>query len=60
MARNKKGFFKSLSYGTFLDVTCKEATRNALVAVKVACWFYVGEIIGRKSIIGYKTEWQGE
>ena len=41
--------------GKFLDVTMKEATKNTLVAVEIACWFYVGEIIGRRSIIGYKV-----
>ena len=41
--------------GRFLDVSVSEATRNTLVAVEVACWFYVGEMIGRKSIIGYKV-----
>ena len=41
--------------GKFLDVTLTEASKNTLVAVEVACWFYVGEMIGRKSIIGYKV-----
>ena len=37
--------------GRFLDVSVSDT----LVAVEVACWFYVGEMIGRKSIIGYKV-----
>ena len=41
--------------GKFLDCSVKEATRNTLVAVEIACWFYIGEMIGRKSIIGYKV-----
>ena len=41
--------------GKFLDVTVTQATKNTLVAVEVACWFYVGEMIGRRSIIGYKV-----
>lgn len=41
--------------GRFLDTNVKEATKNTLVAVEVVCWFYVGEMIGRKSIIGYKV-----
>ena len=47
--------FNSTLTGRFLDVSLTEATRNTLVAVEVACWFYVGEMIGRKSIIGYKV-----
>jgi hypothetical protein len=37
----------------FLDVTVKEAVANALVAVEIGCWFYLGEMIGRRHIIGY-------
>ena len=54
----KQGFsnlYRSAMYGKFLDLTVTEATRNTLVAIEVACWFYVGEIIGRRSIIGYKV-----
>lgn len=39
----------------FLNLTVKEATANTLVAVEVAAWFYVGEIIGRGSLIGYNV-----
>ena len=54
----RKGFYgiynKALS-GEFLDSTVSQATRNSLVTLEVLCWFYVGEIIGRRSIIGYKV-----
>jgi F-type H+-transporting ATPase subunit g len=33
----------------------KQAALNTLVAVEVGCWFYVGEIIGRASLIGYSV-----
>lgn len=42
--------------GRFLDVEMREAGRNALVCVEVYCWFIVGEMIGRRSIIGYKVD----
>jgi len=54
----KQGLFRlwnSTLTGQFLDVSMKEATKNSLVAVEVACWFFVGEMIGRRSIIGYKV-----
>ena len=54
----KSGFSKlwsSTLAGRFLDVSVSEATRNTLIAVEIGVWFYVGEIIGRKSIIGYKV-----
>lgn len=41
--------------GKFLDLTVKEAVANGLVAVEIAMWFYVGEIIGRRSLIGYNV-----
>lgn len=41
--------------GKFLDITVKEATVNTLVAVEIAFWFYVGEVIGRRSLIGYNV-----
>lgn len=54
----RKGFsnlYRSTTTGKFLDVTVTEATKNSLVAIEVACWFYIGEIIGRRSLIGYKV-----
>ena len=47
--------YNSALSGRFLDISLTEATRNTLVAVEVACWFYVGEMIGRRSIVGYKV-----
>ena len=41
--------------GKFLDVTVKEACVNTLVAAEIAFWFYVGEVIGRRSLIGYNV-----
>ena len=32
----------------------QEATVNALVTIEVACWFFVGEIIGKGTLIGYQ------
>ena len=41
--------------GKFLDVTVKEAAANTLVVAEIAFWFYVGEIVGRRSLIGYNV-----
>ena len=32
----------------------KEVLQNVLVGLEIGCWFIVGEMIGRRSIIGYK------
>lgn len=47
--------FTSTLSGKFLDVSMKQATKNTIVAVEVVCWFFVGEMIGRRSIVGYKV-----
>lgn len=44
---------KSAKTGAFANLTVKEGAKNALVFIEVASLFYVGEIIGRGSIIGY-------
>ncbi len=43
----------SLLHGKFLDNSVKETAAKGLVAAEVCFWFFVGEIIGRKSLIGY-------
>jgi len=45
----------SIQSQRFLNVTVGHAARNALVSVEVVCWFFVGEIIGRRSLVGYKV-----
>jgi len=41
------------------NMTVNEIAAKGLVVAEVAFWFYIGEIIGRRSIIGYnpKVEW---
>ena len=54
----QKGFMEmkdSLLNGKFLDNSVKETAAKGLVAAEIAFWFYVGEIIGRKSLIGYNV-----
>ncbi|XP_077162259.1 ATP synthase F(0) complex subunit g, mitochondrial [Paroedura picta] len=39
--------------GRLQQLTVKEALRNGLVATEVLMWFYIGEIIGKRSLVGY-------
>eukprot|EP00049_Salpingoeca_infusionum_P018081 m.355679 g.355679 ORF g.355679 m.355679 type:complete len:115 (+) comp17305_c0_seq1:283-627(+) len=39
----------------FLNVTVEQAVNKSVLAVEVACWFYIGEMLGRGSIIGYNV-----
>ncbi len=52
----RKGFVQmkdNLLNGKFLDNSVKETAAKGLVAAEVCFWFFIGEIIGRKSLIGY-------
>nr|CDS29053.1 lethal (2) 06225 [Hymenolepis microstoma] len=44
-------FFKT---GAWKQKSVKEFALDTVVAVEVLMWFFVGEIIGRRSLIGYK------
>uniref|UniRef100_A0A8D0L3I3 ATP5L synthase n=1 Tax=Sphenodon punctatus TaxID=8508 RepID=A0A8D0L3I3_SPHPU len=50
-----KGLVKSFQSGRLSQVTVKEALRNGLVTTEVLMWFYIGEIIGKGSLIGYNV-----
>merc|ERR1719474_1372801 len=39
--------------GKWKTLTVKEAWLNTLVTAEIVCWFFLGEIIGRGSLIGY-------
>ncbi|CAM9330743.1 unnamed protein product [Lampetra planeri] len=41
--------------GAVRNLTVRDALRNSLVGVEIAMWFYVGEVIGRRSLIGYNV-----
>lgn len=48
-----KKILNSAKTGSFKHLTVKEAMLNGLVATEVWMWFYVGEIIGKRGLIGY-------
>lgn len=39
--------------GHYKELTMREAWLNTLVAIEVYCWFFVGECIGKRHIVGY-------
>nr|CAI5840621.1 unnamed protein product [Callosobruchus analis] len=45
----------SAKNGSWKNLTVKEAWLNTLVGIEVWCWFYVGECIGKRHIVGYKV-----
>merc|ERR1712212_1124061 len=46
---------KSTETLSWRHLTVKEATVNSLIAVEVACWFFIGECIGKGNIVGYQV-----
>ncbi|CAH8833127.1 unnamed protein product [Trichobilharzia szidati] len=45
--------FTAAKSGAWKNVTVKEGFINALVTAEVLCWFFIGEMIGRRSFLGY-------
>ncbi|PSN50183.1 ATP synthase subunit g [Blattella germanica] len=41
--------------GKWKQTPVKEAWLNTLVTVEVICWFFVGECIGKRSLVGYQV-----
>lgn len=41
--------------GAWKQTPVREAWLNTLVTIEVLCWFYVGECIGKRNIIGYNV-----
>lgn len=39
----------------YKDLTVKDACVNSLIAIEVLCWFYVGECIGKRNLVGYNV-----
>ena len=46
---------KKATTGQFMNTSVRNSFRNTLVTVEVLMWFFVGEIIGRRSLVGYNT-----
>ncbi|XP_063291474.1 ATP synthase subunit g, mitochondrial [Pelobates fuscus] len=50
-----KGLVKSFQSGRLSELTVRDALRNGVVATEVLMWFYIGECIGKGSLIGYNV-----
>jgi F-type H+-transporting ATPase subunit g len=54
----KNGLVKVISgakTGAWKNLTVREAWLNTLVAMEICFWFYAGECIGKRHIVGYKV-----
>nr|XP_056716426.1 ATP synthase subunit g, mitochondrial [Euleptes europaea] len=50
-----RGLARSFRAGRLAHLSVKEALRNGLVATEVLMWFYIGEIIGKRGLVGYNV-----
>ncbi|XP_037073054.1 ATP synthase subunit g, mitochondrial-like [Pollicipes pollicipes] len=46
---------KSARTGAWRNLTVKEATVNTLVGAEIVFWFFIGECIGKGSVVGYQV-----
>jgi F-type H+-transporting ATPase subunit g len=54
----KNGIVKLVSgakTGAWKNLSVRDAWLNTLVATEIAFWFYVGECIGKRNIVGYNV-----
>ena len=54
----KNGIVKLVSgakNGTWKNLTVREAWLNSLVFAEICFWFYAGECIGKRHLVGYKV-----
>ena len=47
---------KNANYRSIPGLTVNEFAARGLVVAEIAFWFYVGEMIGRRSLIGYNPK----
>ncbi|XP_033329695.2 ATP synthase F(0) complex subunit g, mitochondrial [Megalopta genalis] len=50
-----QSLINSAKTGKYREVTVREAWLNTLVTIEIICWFYVGECIGKRHLIGYNV-----
>ena len=55
VARGIKNIIVGAKTGRWRQLTVREAWLNTLITVEVICWFYVGECIGKRSLVGYQV-----
>ncbi|XP_022222160.1 ATP synthase subunit g, mitochondrial [Drosophila obscura] len=46
---------KGAKTGSYKNLTVREAWLNTLITAEVIFWFYIGECIGKRHIVGYNV-----
>jgi len=55
IARGVKNIIVGAKNGRWKQMTVREAWLNTLITVEVLCWFYIGECLGKRSLVGYQV-----
>lgn len=50
-----QNLIKGFKEADWRKTTVRDAWLNTLVSAEVACWFFMGEIIGKRHVVGYKV-----
>jgi len=45
----------NLQKQTFRNWTVNQTVANVVVGTEIACWFFIGECIGKGSLVGYQV-----
>ena len=53
--RTISDLIRAAKTGRWKTTTVREAWLNTLITAEVFLWFFVGEIIGKRHIVGYKV-----
>lgn len=55
IARGLGRIVRGAKTGHWRTLTMREAFLNTCITFEVLCWFFVGECIGKRSLIGYQV-----
>jgi F-type H+-transporting ATPase subunit g len=55
VVKGAAGLVKDALTFRWASATVGEATVNAIIVAEIACWFFIGECIGKGSLVGYQV-----
>jgi len=55
VVKGTAGLVKDALTFKWATATVGEATVNAIIVAEIACWFFIGECIGKRGLVGYQV-----
>merc|ERR1712083_770880 len=56
LVRGVGGLVKDVATFKWAQASMKEVAVNTIVVTEIACWFFIGECIGKGSLVGYQVQ----